>query len=83
MTEYTRDIKQLTNTASSTPQFAAPSNSLGGDIVNAASTGLQFYQQKQAQEKLSLAKEAMSIQETRRAEGQEDIQQIKPISTEG
>jgi hypothetical protein len=83
MTEYTRDIKQLTQTASSTPQFAAPSNSLGGDIVNAVGTGLQFFQQKQAQEKLSLAKEAMSIQEARRAEGQEKLLQINLLSQQG
>ena len=83
MTEYTRDIKQLTKTASSTPQFAAPSNSLGGDIVNAVGTGLQFYQQRQAQKELGLAKEAMGLQNTRMAEGQEKLRQVNLLSQQG
>jgi hypothetical protein len=83
MTEYTRDIKQLTQTASSTPQFAAPSNSLGGDIVNAVGTGLQFYQQRQAQKELGLAKEAMGFQNTRMAEGQEKLRQVNLLSQQG
>jgi hypothetical protein len=83
MTEYTRDIKQLTQTASSTPQLAAPSNSLGGDIVNAVGTGLQFYQQRQAQKELGLAKEAMGFQNTRMAEGQEKLRQVNLLSQQG
>jgi hypothetical protein len=50
--DFTREIKQAQKTASQTPQFAAPSNSLGGDIVNAVGTGLQFYQQQQAKTEL-------------------------------
>lgn len=52
MAEYTRQIQQLRQQASQTPQFQAPSQSLGGDIVNAVGTGLQFFQQQQAQQKL-------------------------------
>lgn len=52
MVDFTREIKQAQKTASQTPQFAAPSNSLGGDIVNAVGTGLQFYQQQQAKTEL-------------------------------
>ena len=44
MVDFTREIKQATKTASQTPKFAAPSSSLGGDIVNAVGTGLQFFQ---------------------------------------
>jgi len=83
MTEFTRDIKQLTKTASSTPQFSAPSSSLGGDIVNLASTGLQFYQQQQAKEELGVAKEAMSKQATRMATGQERLRQVRLLSQQG
>ena len=52
MAEYTRQIQQLRQQASQTPQLQAPSQSLGGDIVNAIGTGLQFFQQQQAQQKL-------------------------------
>jgi len=52
MAEYTRDIQQLQKTASQQPQFAPPSQSLGGDIVNLVGTGLDFYAKNKAQEKL-------------------------------
>ena len=42
MAEFTRDIKQLQQTASQQPTFAPPSQSLGGDIVNLVGTGLDF-----------------------------------------
>ena len=34
MAEFTRDIKQLQQTAAKQPSFAPPSQSPGGDIVN-------------------------------------------------
>lgn len=58
MTEYTKQIKQLTKQASQTPQFQAPSQSLGGDIVNALGTGLEFFQQQQAKEQLDAVTKA-------------------------
>ena len=69
MTEFTRDIKQLQQTASSSPQFAAPSSSLGGDIVNAIGTGLQFYQKNQAQSSLDAIAQNKSAQDKKFAEG--------------
>ena len=54
MAEYTRDIKQLQQTASQQPQFAPPSPSLAGDVVNLIGTGLDFYAKNQAQEKLDV-----------------------------
>ena len=52
MTEFTRDIKQLQQTASQQPSFAPPSQSLGGDIVNLLGTGLDFYAKNKAQGEL-------------------------------
>ena len=54
MAEFTRDIKQLQNTASQQPSFAPPSQSLGQDVVNLAATGLDFYAKNKAQESLDL-----------------------------
>lgn len=54
MAEYSKkELQMLTSQASQTPQFQAPSQSLGGDIVNAIGTGLQFFQQKQAKDALA------------------------------
>jgi len=50
--DFTREIKQAQKTASQTPKLEAPTNSLGGDILNAVGTGLQFYQQQQAKTEL-------------------------------
>ena len=44
MTEFTRDIKPV-NYNSAKPKLAAPSGSLGTDLVNAAATGFQLYSQ--------------------------------------
>ena len=52
MVDFTREIKQAQKTASQTPKLEAPTNSLGGDILNAVGTGLQFYQQQQAKTEL-------------------------------
>ncbi|MDB4028378.1 hypothetical protein N9459_04250 [Flavobacteriaceae bacterium] len=52
MAEYTRDIKQLQKTASQQPSFAAPSQSVAGDVVNLIGTGLDFYSKNKAQGKL-------------------------------
>tara|TARA_R110000787_G_scaffold15453_10_gene47752 strand:+ start:5668 stop:7335 length:1668 start_codon:yes stop_codon:yes gene_type:complete len=62
MAEFTRDIKQLQQTASQQPSFAPPSQSLGGDIVNLVGTGLDFYAKNQAQKKLD-GIEKMKLQE--------------------
>ena len=43
MTEFTRDIKPVNY--NSAPKVAAPSGSLGTDLVNAAATGFQLYSQ--------------------------------------
>lgn len=43
MTEFTRDIKPVNY--KSAPQLAAPSGSLGTDLVNAAATGFELYSQ--------------------------------------
>lgn len=64
MTEYTRDIEQLQRTASQQPTFARPSNSLGGDLINLANTGLQFYAKQKAQSDLDIiAKQKAQQQE--------------------
>lgn len=83
MTEFTKDITQLTKTASSNPLFAAPSNSLGADLANLASTGLEFYAKNQAKKELTLAKEAASAQAQRMAVGQEKLRQIRMLSQQG
>jgi len=67
--DFTREIKQATETASATPQLAAPSNSLGADIVNAVGTGMQFYQQQQAKTQLQELTQKQSAQERMIAEG--------------
>jgi hypothetical protein len=67
--DFTREIKQAQKTASQTPQFAAPSNSLGGDIVNAVGTGLQFYQQQQAKTDLQELTQKEAAQERLMAQG--------------
>lgn len=54
MAEYTRDIQQLQKTANTQPQFAPPSQSLGGDVVNLIGTGLDFYAKGKAQDELEL-----------------------------
>lgn len=69
MVDFTREIKQAQKTASQTPQFAAPSNSLGGDIVNAAGTGLQFYQQQQAKTDLQELTQKQAAQDKMLSEG--------------
>ena len=69
MTEFTRDIKQLQQTASQSPTFAPPSSSLGGDIVNAIGTGLQFYQKNQAQNSLDAIAKSNAEKERKFAEG--------------
>jgi hypothetical protein len=52
MAEFTRDIKQLQQTAAQQPSFAPPSQSLAGDVVNLIGTGLDFYSKNQAQGEL-------------------------------
>ena len=52
MAEFTRDIKQLQQTASQQPSFAPPSQSLAGDVVNLIGTGLDFYSKNKAQGEL-------------------------------
>ena len=69
MVDFTREIKQATQTAASTPQFAAPSSSVGGDIVNAVGTGLQFFQQQQAKTDLKNLTQKQAEQERSMAQG--------------
>ena len=52
MVDFTREIKVAQKTAATTPQLAAPTSSLGGDIINAVGTGFQLYQQQQAKSAL-------------------------------
>lgn len=84
MAEYTKQIKQLTQQASQTPQFQAPSQSLGGDIVNALGTGLQFLQQKQATEKLEEVRTLQSQQERRMSTGVLGLRELRQnLSNQG
>ena len=52
MAEFTRDIKQLQQTANQQPSFAPPARSVGEDIVNLVGTGLDFYAKTKAQGEL-------------------------------
>ena len=52
MAEFTRDIKQLQQTANQQPSFAPPASSVGEDIVNLVGTGLDFYAKTKAQGEL-------------------------------
>lgn len=84
MAEYTKQIKQLTQQASQTPQFQAPSQSLGGDIVNALGTGLQFLQQKQATEKLEEVRTLQSQQQRRMSTGVLGLRELRQnLSNQG
>lgn len=77
MVDFTRQIKQARDTASSTPKFAAPSSSLGGDVVNAIGTGLQFYQQQQAKVELQNLTKAESAQERMAANAFLELKQYR------
>lgn len=77
MAEYTKNIQQLQQQASRTPQFAPPSQSLGGDIVNAIGTGLQFYQQQQAKSELAEAQAQQTEQARRLSSGVLGLRQLR------
>ena len=77
MAEYTRDIQQLQKTASQQPQFAPPSQSLGGDIVNLVGTGLDFYAKNKAQGELDLRVKAQKEQEKQFAQGTLGLRQLR------
>jgi hypothetical protein len=53
MPEFTREIKQAQQQASIQPQMRAPTQSLGGDLANLATTGVELYQKIKGQEKLA------------------------------
>lgn len=63
MAEFTRSIEQLQQTSASQPQFAQPAQTLGQDIVNLASTGLDFYAKNKAEEQLKIQLKAQAEQE--------------------
>ena len=69
MAEFTRDIKQLQQTASKQPSFAPPARSMGEDIVNLVGTGLDFYAQTQAQGKLDTLAKKQAEQSKQFAQG--------------
>jgi len=69
MAEYTRDIKQLQREASQPVNFAPPSASLGGDIVNLIGTGLDFYSKEKAKDELRIASEKQSAQQRQFSQG--------------
>ena len=77
MAEYTRDIKQLTRDASTQPTFAPPSQSLAGDLVNLANTGLQFYAKNKAQDMLQEQMQAQTQQERTMSKGILDFRQMR------
>jgi hypothetical protein len=77
MAEYTRDIQQLQRQASQTPQFAPPSNSLGGDIVNAVNTGLQFYERQQARTELGEAQALQAKQQEELSKGVLGLRELR------
>lgn len=84
MAEYTKEIQQLTQQASQTPQFAPPSQSLGGDLVNAVGTGLQFFQQYQAKEQLGEMKELQAQQQRRLSTGVLGLRELRQsLSNQG
>ena len=77
MAEFTRDIKQLQQTASQSPTFSPPSKSLGGDIVNAIGTGLQFYAKNKAQNSLDAIAQKEMQDEQKLAEGVLKFREIR------
>jgi hypothetical protein len=77
MAEFTRDIKQLQQTASQSPTFSPPSKSLGGDIVNAIGTGLQFYAKNKAQNSLDAIAQKEMQDEQKFAEGVLKLREIR------
>ena len=77
MAEFTRDIKQLQQTASQSPTFSPPSKSLGGDIVNAIGTGLQFYAKNKAQNSLDAIAQKEMQDEQKLAEGVLKLREIR------
>lgn len=83
MAEFTRDIKQLQQTASQQPQFAPPSQSLGGDIVNLIGTGLDFYAKGQAQDKLEQMKLADIERNRKLSTGKESLRQVRLLAQQG
>lgn len=84
MAEYTKQIQQLTQQASQTPQFAPPSQSLAGDIVNAVGTGLQFYQQQQAKSELSELQAMQQQQQKRLSTGVLGLRELRQtLSNQG
>lgn len=82
MTEYTREIQQLQKAANAQPQFAAPSQSVAGDVVNLIGTGLDFYSKKKAQGELEEVQAAQSAQNKRLAIGQENLRQVRLLGTQ-
>ena len=69
MAEFTREIKQLQQTASQQPTLAPPSPSLAGDAINAIGTGLDFYAKIKAQDKLEGLAQKQAAQSKQFAQG--------------
>jgi hypothetical protein len=77
MAEFTRDIKQLQQTASQQPTFAPPSQSIAGDVVNLVGTGLDFYAKNQAQKKLDGIAQNQAAQSKQFAQGVLGFRQMR------
>tara|TARA_R110000782_G_scaffold66559_3_gene134883 strand:+ start:5879 stop:7648 length:1770 start_codon:yes stop_codon:yes gene_type:complete len=77
MAEFTRDIKQLQQTAAQQPSFAPPSQSIGGDVVNLIGTGLDFYAKNQAQERLDGIAQKQAAESKQFAQGVLGFRQLR------
>lgn len=69
MTEFTKDIKTLTQQASSSPQLQANTGSLAGDVIGAVGFGLDLYRRNKAETELGEAKQQATDYNTAVAEG--------------
>lgn len=80
MAEFTRDIKQLQQTASQQPSLAPPSQSLAGDVVNLIGTGLDFYSKNKAQGELDKIAQIRQSENTAIDQG---AMQLRSLQLEG
>jgi hypothetical protein len=77
MPEFTREIKQAQQQADIQPQMRAPTQSLGGDLANLATTGVELYQKIKGQEKLATFTAQQKQFEQRVAGGAEGLLSLR------